>query len=199
MLIVGIDPGDSGGIAVIPLFAFYRTKAYPLKGLSSPELTELLREIRNGSTDISSRQVDKNTQIEVFLENPSLSPYIPGPPCRCCKRRPTRNAQSIAHLSRSTGLLEGIALGLNIPITLIHPIKWQNGVDSRTKGDKKVSKEKAVQYFPFLEKTLKNGTKKSTITHQTADALLIALYGYLQYSKKPPIHLRHLTKESNNV
>jgi hypothetical protein len=58
----------------------------------------------------------------------------------------------------------------------VAPKKWQARLNCPTRGDKNISKNLAIKVFPFLT----DAKGKSTITHGTADALLIALYGYLQ-------------------
>jgi len=50
-----------------------------------------------------------------------------------------------------------------VPFDEVSPRKWQGAMQCLTKGDKNVSKRRAQQLFPHL-----------TITHATADALLIA-------------------------
>ncbi len=83
-------------------------------------------------------------------------------------------------LGRSIGQWEGIATALNISINLVPPKRWQSLLNCPTRGDKNISKNAANTAFPFL--TNKDG--KSTITHDIADSLLIALYGYLQYAEE---------------
>lgn len=63
------------------------------------------------------------------------------------------------------GILIGIVTAMSIPYTFIRPQEWQKHMQCRTGGDKNVSKRRAQQLFPTLK-----------ITHQTADALLIAEY-----------------------
>lgn len=95
-------------------------------------------------------------------------------------------------LGRSIGQWEGIATALNISCNLVPPKRWQLRLNCKTGGDKNISKNLAISLFPFL--TDKNG--KSTITHDVADSLLIALYGALQYvspSRLPTNVSRHLS------
>lgn len=54
----------------------------------------------------------------------------------------------------------------------VTPQKWQTALNCRTGGDKKVSLERAKELFPDVKVTLK-----------TADALLLAYYGYMKYGK----------------
>ena len=197
MLIIGIDAGANGGMAIIPLFAFHQTKAYQLADYSVYQLVNIFREIREGSkgplADISEadQEYSKDTPVEVYLEEPSLNPYLPGKPCPVCKKRPMRNAQSYTTLNRSLGLLEGLCVAQNWRPNLLSPQKWQNGLGTSTGGDKNVSKKFAESAFPFLTRTSTKGIVSSRVTHAIADALLIALYGYLQYATHIPSSVRY--------
>ncbi len=94
-------------------------------------------------------------------------------------------------LGRSVGQWEGIATALNISCILVPPKKWQSALNCPTRGDKNISKNLAIRCFPFL--TTREG--KCTITHDIADSLLLALYGYLQYAtpKYIPLSVRNNT------
>ena len=60
-------------------------------------------------------------------------------------------------------------LCLDIPLYHVTPQKWQKSLNCLSKGDKNVTKRRAQELFPDIK-----------ITHATADALLIAEYGYNQ-------------------
>ena len=70
-------------------------------------------------------------------------------------------------LGHSYGFLRGILAGLKIPFDTVTPQAWQKALGCLTRGDKNVSKEAAQRLFPGVK-----------VTHATADALLIAYYGY---------------------
>ena len=188
MLIIGIDPGVSGGVAIIPLYSFAETTIYPLEHYPLPKLVSIFKDIRYGTQDISSssdteyrkdtQEYQRDTQVEVFLEEPQL------PMTNFSKPGAPRNFNVQAHkkLARSLGQLEGICIALNWNVTLLSPRKWQNALDCSTGGDKNVTKNLAQGIFHFLTKK----TGDHSITHGTADALLIALYGYLQYATIVP-------------
>lgn len=97
-------------------------------------------------------------------------------------------------LGRSIGQWEGIATALNISVNLVPPKRWQSLLNCPTKGDKNISKKCAISAFPFLT----DRNMKSTITHDIADSLLIALYGYLQYAEEKyiPLSVRKLLLSS---
>lgn len=69
---------------------------------------------------------------------------------------------------RIYGLLRGILRCRSVPIHDVYPQMWQAKLDCLSGGNKNVTKLKAQTLFPDLEH----------ITHATADALLIAYYGW---------------------
>ena len=69
---------------------------------------------------------------------------------------------------RVDGLLRGAALALDLDLFDVSPMMWQSRMGCLTGGNKNVSKNRALVLWPHLAKE---------ITHQTADALLIAEYG----------------------
>lgn len=164
MYIVGIDPGLTGGLAVIPQFAFSDTCIYETKQHSIPIFKTILSQLK------------EDGPVEVFIESPSLNPYT--------SKGGFRNSQAFTKLARSLGQWEGLCQGLELSQTLVSPMKWQNYLNCRTGGDKTITRTLATNIFDFLYVFLKNGKKRPTVTHATADALLIALYGYLQYPRK---------------
>lgn len=58
-------------------------------------------------------------------------------------------------------------------LDLITPQKWQAALNCRTSGNKNVSKARAQDLFPDMK-----------ITLATADALLLAYYGYTKYVRE---------------
>jgi hypothetical protein len=70
------------------------------------------------------------------------------------------------NLGNSFGFVRGLLVAWNIPFELILPQKWQQAMGCMSKGDKNITKAKAQQLFPDIK-----------ITHNIADALLIAEYG----------------------
>ena len=186
MNIIGIDPGLSGGIAIIPLYSFKDTQVYSLADYSLSQLFLLFQEFRGGGgvlrkdTDelYMDSGIEKDTHCEVYLEEPQLPMF---------NTHNSNNFSVQAHkkLARSLGQLEGICIAAGYPPNLVAPRKWQGLLGCRTGGDKNISKNLAIKVFPFLSRVAKSGKNQglpiSTITHAVADALLIALYGYLQY------------------
>ena len=68
------------------------------------------------------------------------------------------------------GLLQGLLLANGMTLHDVPPMMWQAKMECLSGGNKNVTKNKAKETFPdFIKK----------ITHNTADAMLIAKYGWL--------------------
>lgn len=68
-------------------------------------------------------------------------------------------------------LVRGMLLMADIKLTPVYPMMWQASMRCMTGGDKRASRDRAKELFPGMEKQ---------ITHNTADAALIARYGALR-------------------
>lgn len=170
--IVGIDPGKTGGIAIIPAYDFRGTSTMKLEKCSIGDIASLLEGFRQ-----------EDAHVDVFLENPSL-PFANFNNRDASGKARSFSVQAYTKLYRSIGQLEGVCHAFGYIPTLISPIKWQNALGTRTKGNKRVTLDAAKQLFPFLARTGAKGQEISEVTHAVADALLIALYGYLSVSDR---------------
>lgn len=85
---------------------------------------------------------------------------------------PKQGVASSFTFGEGYGALQMALTAAGIPFERVQPAKWQQVMACRTGGDKNVSKARAQELFPKL-----------TITHATADALLIALYNKRTYQK----------------
>jgi hypothetical protein len=153
---IGIDPGVSGGVAV--LYEGGRVELLKLAGFTLAELADRLRTIdhehRDGMPDWAP--------VRVVLEEPS-------------GWGPQNGAKGIQVLFRSVGQLEGVLATLRVRTEKVLPAKWQKpmGVIAK-KGTpptekKRRHKDLAQQLFPQLK-----------VTNWSADALLIAEWGRRQ-------------------
>jgi len=66
----------------------------------------------------------------------------------------------------NTGAWHGAIGALGWSVRTVAPVTWQSKLGCRTKGDKSVTRTMALRLWPDLK-----------VTHATADALLITLYG----------------------
>ena len=186
MYIVGIDPGAKGAIAIIPSYAFNEAKAFPFVHNTPADILAYLSELRGGEVHTRASNIGKPTlksvsatgpvspktddnAMEIWLEEPGQIVINSRTNGKDSTGALLAGMSSSRKLGRSVGFWEGIATALNISPTLIPPKRWQSGLNCKTRGDKNISKNMAIQAFPRL--TGKDG--KSRITHDVADALLM--------------------------
>ena len=137
--VMGLDPGKTGGLAIIKGNDEY--ECFGFAKLTRPDIAELIRE--------------KMSEIDIcYLEK--------------VHAMPAQGVTSVFKFGSGYGHLEGILDALLIRYEHVTPQKWQKELGCLSGGDKNVTKTKAQQLFPLIDK----------ITHQTADALLIAKYGF---------------------
>jgi len=152
MRIVGIDPGQAGGIAwwTEPFRADLQYAVEPMPK-TEKDIANLLGWMFAGEIH----------PIEglVYIER--------------VHTMPGQGIASSGKFMQHYGFLRGVLVALGIPFEEVSPLKWQRALGCLSGGDKNVTKQKAQQLFPHL-----------TITHATADALLIAEYGRRLYARE---------------
>lgn len=70
------------------------------------------------------------------------------------------------------GMIRGVVLASGATIHDVYPMMWQARMGCLSGGNKNVTKNRAIQLFPKHHASRPHG-----ITHDVADALLIAEYG----------------------
>lgn len=139
-LIIGVDPGVQGGICcMLPGGEVVAVHKLPVTAV---EMRDVLEEYGT-----------KYQSAILFVE--LVQPH-------------GRFLSNMHKLMRCSGVIEGVAICLRFAYKEVTPTSWQRKHNCLTKGDKNVSKAKAMELFP-----------KHKITHQSADAMLIAEYGRL--------------------
>ena len=128
-LIIGIDPGQSGGIAAI--LNDNRLREATKMPETERDIVDLLREYRDMAAS-------EGAEIKCYLES--------------VHAMPAQGVRSVWTFGRGFGILIGVLAALEIPYELVTPQKWQKAVGCLTRGDKNVSKRKAQQLFPMVPK-----------------------------------------------
>lgn len=157
MLIIGIDPGSLGGIAVLD---GHEIKTYNMPE-TYPDIYILLSDIKDGY---------RGKDIQAVLED--VGHGMPG-----------QSSKATAVFARHNGHLEMALYALGIRTVKVTPQKWQkhysNSLGKSNGCDKTAWKNRlkglAQQMFPGEKVTLRN-----------ADAILIAYYGAGDTDKKAP-------------
>lgn len=130
MTIIGIDPGKSGGIAVID-----GTKQFASEmPETARDLYDLLESLVREAAPIE-RAVRYTAYIELIHSSPQMG------------------VKSAFTFGNGYGQLEMALTALSIPMVRIRPQVWQKALGCMTKGDKNVSKRRAQELFPQLKIT----------------------------------------------
>ena len=153
MSIIGIDPGLSGGIAILDdlkIFDIYDMPIMPegkknKNQLNSAQLVNIIKKnlIPNGDTFLIVEQVSA----------------MPG-----------QGVTSMFNFGQTFGSIKGICAALNLPIFFVRPAKWKKHFDL-INSSKDASRTKVIEMYPSISPRL---SKKKDVNK--ADAILIARY-----------------------
>lgn len=169
MLILGIDPGRSGGVAVLSLDNAGKPRCDPtlLKlDLEEQQVSDLFWKIFYDATEAGER-------CHVVLEKVHAMPAINRIKSRDgeIKRQEVfASVSSVGTFMQNYGFLRGCLRTIGFEFQEVRPQDWQTALGCLTRGDKNVSKRKAQELFPEVK-----------IIHATADALLLAEFGRRTY------------------
>ncbi len=153
MRIIGIDPGLSGGIAVLDGLKIFDIYDMPIMSegkknknqLNSAQLVNIIKKniISNGDTFLIVEQVSA----------------MPG-----------QGVTSMFNFGQTFGSIKGICAALNLPIFFVRPAKWKKHFDL-INSSKDASRTKVIEMYPSISPRL---SKKKDVNK--ADAILIARY-----------------------
>lgn len=154
MLVIGIDPGATGALALL------YTDTGDLVLFDMPVV-----EITRGKRDV--RQVDAGMLGALLRENlpASAHAYL-----EKVGAMPGQGVSSMFAFGRAVGVVEGVLSGLRIPVSIVPPQTWMKGCS--VVGGKDGSRARAMQLFPAYASLFSR--KKDD---GRADAALIAYYG----------------------
>ena len=153
MRIIGIDPGLSGGNAILDDLKIYDNYDKPIMSegkknknqLNSAQLVNIIKKniISNGDTFLIVEQVSA----------------MPG-----------QGVTSMFNFGQTFGSIKGICAALNLPIFFVRPAKWKKHFDL-INSSKDASRTKVIEMYPSISPRL---SKKKDVNK--ADAILIARY-----------------------
>lgn len=152
MIILGIDPGLSGALAL------YDTSEQTVEVFDMP----VLELVRNGK---KKGEVSAQALANLLAGRGIKAAYL-----ERVNAMPGQGVTSVFSFGRSTGIVEGILAAYDIPTTLVTPQAWQKAVGQRAGKDG--SRERAMQLFPAQADLFQR--KKDD---GRSDAALIAYYG----------------------
>lgn len=128
--IVGIDPGQSGGVSFIDVEHPY-TKSFVLSRTHCT-IKDIAEELSNNFIYIE----------QAFLE--------------AVRSMPGQGVASTFKFGTDYGMYKGILMALNIPFVEVAPQRWQRTLGCLTGGNKNITKLKAQQLFPSIKITHAN-------------------------------------------
>ena len=153
MRIIGIDPGLSGGIAILDDLKIFDIYDMPIMSegkknknqLNSAQLVNIIKKniILSGDTFLIVEQVSA----------------MPG-----------QGVTSMFNFGQTFGSIKGICAALNLPIFFVRPAKWKKHFDL-INSSKDASRTKVIEMYPSISPRL---SKKKDVNK--ADAILIARY-----------------------
>ena len=158
MKIIGIDPGLSGGIAVLENNQVLSIFDMPVmsegkknkRQLNSAHLVSLIKENIKPSEDVA-----------VVVEQVNA---MPG-----------QGVTSMFNFGQSYGILKGICAAMQLPMYFVRPTKWKRYFNL-INSEKDASRTRAIEIFPYFSSHLSR--KKDS---NKADAILIASFYYETY------------------
>ena len=163
MKIIGIDPGLSGGIAVLENNKVKNIFDMPVmaegkknkRQLNSAQLVKLLRD-----------NYSDQEEVLVVVEQVNA---MPG-----------QGVTSMFNFGQTFGAIKGICAALGLPIYFVRPAKWKKHFEL-INSSKDASRTKTIEMYPSLSNDL---AKKKDVNK--SDAILIAKYHHETRFKDNP-------------
>ena len=153
MRIIGIDPGLSGGIAILDDLKIYDIFDMPIMSEGKKNKNQL-----NSAqlVNILNKHVLKKENTFVIVEQVSA---MPG-----------QGVTIMFTFGQTFGSIKGICAALGLPIFYVRPAKWKKHFEL-INSSKDASRTKVIEMYPSISSRL---TKKKDVNK--ADAILIARY-----------------------
>ena len=153
MIIIGIDPGLSGAIAVL--------QDNKVKNIFEvPVMTEGKK---------NKRQLNSAQMVKIIKDNISKSEETIVV-VEHVNAMPGQGVTSMFNFGQTFGAIKGICAAIGLPIFFVRPAKWKKHFDL-INSSKDASRTKAIEMNPLISDQL---AKKKDVNK--ADAILIARY-----------------------
>lgn len=163
MIIIGIDPGQSGAVAIMQDSPCQFTEPFGLNQLAislydTPTIQAKKVEFNARAMAALMPCVSTENRVHAFIELVGVMPE--------------QGSVSGFRFGEGYGIWQGILAALGIPYTKVRPQEWKKAMMAGRNKEKDASRLRALELFPHLQEELK--LKKH---HNRADALLIAEWG----------------------
>ena len=153
MRIIGIDPGLSGGIAILDDLKIFDIFDMPIMSEGKKNKNQL-----NSAqlVNIIKKHIEKKDDTFVIVEQVSA---MPG-----------QGVTSMFNFGQTFGAIKGICAALSLPIFYVRPAKWKKHFEL-INSSKDASRTKVIERYPSISGRL---SRKKDVNK--ADAILIARY-----------------------
>ena len=153
MRIIGIDPGLSGGIAILDDLKIFDIFDMPIMSEGKKNKNQL-----NSAqlVNIINKHILKKEDTYVIVEQVSA---MPG-----------QGVTSMFNFGQTFGAIKGVCAALGLPIFFVRPSKWKKHFEL-INASKDSSRTKAIEMYPSLSNNL---AKKKDVNK--SDAILIARF-----------------------
>ncbi len=153
MIIIGIDPGLSGGIAILEnnkVKSLFDMPVMPegkknKRQLNSAQLAKLIKD-----------SIKDKSEVSVIVEQVNA---MPG-----------QGVTSMFNFGQTFGAIKGVCAAIGLPIFFVRPSKWKKHFEL-INSSKDASRTKAIEMYPSLSNEL---SKKKDVNK--SDAILIARF-----------------------
>ena len=153
MRIIGIDPGLSGGIAILDNSKVVKLFDMPIM----PDGKKNKRQLNSALLVKLIKDNIKNLEDTVMVVEQ-------------VNAMPGQGVTSMFNFGQTFGAIKGICAALGLPIFLVRPAKWKKHFEL-INSSKDSSRTKAIEMYPFISERL---SKKKDVNK--SDAILIARY-----------------------
>ena len=152
MRIIGIDPGLSGGIAILDDLKIYNLFDMPT-----------MSEGKKNKNQLNSAQLVNIIKKHIISANTFVI-------VEQVSAMPGQGVTSMFNFGQTFGSIKGICAALNLPIFYVRPAKWKKHFEL-INSSKDASRTKVIEMYPSISSRL---SKKKDVNK--ADAILIARY-----------------------
>lgn len=168
-IIIGIDPGVTGALAWFINGELSSVMDMPAVATRVPRKGSHLRDLIGGTKDQMHRVVDIPALVSI------LTDWKMGQSVRIVREkvwvRPGQGIVSSGKLLENSGMLDGVAASLYIPVYAVAPATWKSKMNCP--AAKPAACQRAIEEFPAYARYF----KRVSIDHNRAEAALIGLYG----------------------
>ena len=152
MRIIGIDPGLSGGIAILDDLKVFDFFDMPI-----------MSEGKKNENQLNSAQLVNIIKKHIVSANTFVI-------VEQVSAMPGQGVTSMFNFGQTFGSIKGICAALNLPIFYVRPAKWKKHFEL-INSSKDASRTKVIEMYPSISDRL---TRKKDVNK--ADAILIARY-----------------------